>query len=64
MYKVFSWIGVAVGLIFIILGLIGGLINGAILVSPRGCIFIATLCFVIAINFSLLRLIALKEEKK
>jgi len=65
MYKALTWIALVVGGLFLLLGIVGALIpQGMILVSPRGCTILSQLFLLAALNFSLLRLIGLKEGSK
>jgi hypothetical protein len=64
MFKIFAWICLAIGLIFLILGVIGALIHSYVLVSPRGCTLLGQLFLLFAMNFLLFRIIQLREQQK
>lgn len=63
--KTHSWICLIIAALFLILGFIGWLIPpGYILISPRATILFAQLFVLLAINFSIIRLISGKEGEK
>lgn|GEM_PF-1652835 len=65
MYKSLTWASIAAAAILLLMGLAGAFVpQGKVLISPRGCTLLAQLFLLFAVNFSLLRLIGLKEEGK
>lgn len=62
MYKSLNWVALALGAIALLLGFISWVAHQSLPISPRAYILLSISFFMIAANFSLLRIILLREK--
>jgi len=63
-HSALTWIFIAVAVVVLILGAIFRIAGDNVVFSLRGCILLSGVFLLFAINFSLLRIIRLREEGK